>query len=171
MTSDSVTTCPEAPGSPPLHRRGRAADLAPRSRPTPISRFYCSLGISLLAIPALIGVAASPRTGEAVLDRNGEPADLQWAALHVRPVAAEDFAPRVRPEGRITLTVPREAVMFEGGDAHVWVADPSSRTLALRDIVVGPVVHGHVQVLSGLKPEQSVVTNGAPLSEPPFSGS
>jgi len=59
------------------------------------------------------------------------------------------------------LSVPDSAVVYEGSDAHVWVADPASHTLALRNITVGPAIGGQVQVLRGLKPSDSVVTSGA----------
>ncbi len=59
------------------------------------------------------------------------------------------------------LAVPANAVVYEGADAHVWVADPASKTLALRQIEVGTESHGFVEVLHGLKPEESVVTSGA----------
>jgi cobalt-zinc-cadmium efflux system membrane fusion protein len=60
-----------------------------------------------------------------------------------------------------TLSVPETAVVYEGSDAHVWVADPARKTLALRPIKVGPAIGGAVQVLGGLKPTESVVTSGA----------
>ncbi len=70
-----------------------------------------------------------------------------------------------------TLAVPENAVVYEGADAHVWVADPSQKTLALRQIVAGADVHGMVQVISGLKPEESVVTSGAVFIDRTLSGS
>jgi len=60
-----------------------------------------------------------------------------------------------------TLTVPDTAVVYEGADAHVWVADPAARTLAIRNVVVGPSIGGLVEVRSGLNPTDSVVTSGA----------
>jgi cobalt-zinc-cadmium efflux system membrane fusion protein len=59
------------------------------------------------------------------------------------------------------LAVPANAVVYEGSDAHVWVADPATKTLALRQIEIGTESHGMVEVLHGLKPEESVVTSGA----------
>jgi cobalt-zinc-cadmium efflux system membrane fusion protein len=59
------------------------------------------------------------------------------------------------------LTVPDTAVVYEGSDAHVWVADPAAHTLALRNVTLGLSVGGQVEVLSGLKPTESVVTSGA----------
>jgi len=59
------------------------------------------------------------------------------------------------------LAVPANAVVYEGSDAHVWVADPAQKTLALRQIEVGAESHGIVEVLHGLAPQESVVTSGA----------
>jgi cobalt-zinc-cadmium efflux system membrane fusion protein len=70
-----------------------------------------------------------------------------------------------------TLTVPETAVVYEGSDAHVWVADPAAKTLALRDVAVGPAIGGQVQVLRGLKPDESVVTSGAVFIDRTLSGS
>jgi cobalt-zinc-cadmium efflux system membrane fusion protein len=59
------------------------------------------------------------------------------------------------------LAVPDKAVVYEGSDAHVWVADPVRKTLALRPIVTGLSEGGMVQVLRGLSAGESVVTSGA----------
>ena len=59
------------------------------------------------------------------------------------------------------LAVPENAVVYEGADAHVWVADPAHKTLALRQVTTGSNAGGQVQVRSGLKPGESVVTSGA----------
>jgi cobalt-zinc-cadmium efflux system membrane fusion protein len=59
------------------------------------------------------------------------------------------------------LAVPANAVVFEGADAHVWVADPANKTLALRKIDAGTTSNGMVEVLHGLLPTESVVTSGA----------
>jgi cobalt-zinc-cadmium efflux system membrane fusion protein len=70
-----------------------------------------------------------------------------------------------------TLAVPETAVVYEGSDAHVWVADPARKTLALRPIQAGAVVGGQVPVLAGLKPGESVVTSGAVFIDRALSGS
>ena len=59
------------------------------------------------------------------------------------------------------LAVPEIAVVYEGSDAHVWVADPARKTLALRQVVTGAEDHGMVQVVRGLSAGESVVTSGA----------
>jgi cobalt-zinc-cadmium efflux system membrane fusion protein len=67
--------------------------------------------------------------------------------------------------------VPEAAVVYEGSDAHVWVADPVHKTLAIRDIGVGRIRHGMVEVLHGLQAGDSVVTSGAVFIDRTLSGS
>jgi cobalt-zinc-cadmium efflux system membrane fusion protein len=57
--------------------------------------------------------------------------------------------------------VPDRAIVYEGSDAHVWLANPADKTLALRQIKVGREIDGTVQVVEGLKPGDNVVTSGA----------
>ena len=59
------------------------------------------------------------------------------------------------------LAVPDQAIVYEGDNAHVWLANPVEKTLALRQITVGREIDGTVQVLAGLKPGDAVVTSGA----------
>jgi cobalt-zinc-cadmium efflux system membrane fusion protein len=56
--------------------------------------------------------------------------------------------------------VPEEAVVYEGRAARVWVAEPD-KVLGLRQIVTGRTQDGIVEVLSGLKAGESVVTSGS----------
>jgi len=57
------------------------------------------------------------------------------------------------------LAVPEDAVVYEEDSAHVWVTGPH-KTLALRFIRAGKTVDGMVQVLSGLRAGDRVVTSG-----------
>jgi membrane fusion protein, heavy metal efflux system len=59
------------------------------------------------------------------------------------------------------LTVPEEAVIFEGETARVWVADTAHHRLALRPITTGQVSGGTVVVTGGLKAGETVVTEGS----------
>jgi cobalt-zinc-cadmium efflux system membrane fusion protein len=54
-----------------------------------------------------------------------------------------------------------KSVVYEGANAHVWLANDAGKTLAIRQIKVGRVTGGIVQVLDGLKPGDKVVTSGA----------
>jgi membrane fusion protein, heavy metal efflux system len=61
--------------------------------------------------------------------------------------------------GSRSLAVPEYAVIYEEDTARVWITG-SHKTLALRYIRVGKTVDGMVQVLSGLRPDDHVVTSG-----------
>lgn len=69
------------------------------------------------------------------------------------------------------LTVPEDAVVYEGADAHVWVADPAHKTLAIRQVTVGPDSHDRVEVVRGLSGSESIVTSGAVFIDRTLSGS
>jgi len=56
--------------------------------------------------------------------------------------------------------VPRQAVIYEGDEAHVWLAH-ADRSLGLRAIRTGRTRDGDVEVLSGLQNGDRVVTSGA----------
>jgi membrane fusion protein, heavy metal efflux system len=56
---------------------------------------------------------------------------------------------------------PESAVVYEGDTAHVWLANPAMKTLTIRPIKAGRDHDGTIEVLSGLKPGDAVVTNGA----------
>jgi cobalt-zinc-cadmium efflux system membrane fusion protein len=58
------------------------------------------------------------------------------------------------------VSVPEQAVVYEGDSARLWVARPD-RTLALRQISVGRTDNGQVEVLAGLSPGDRVVTAGS----------
>jgi cobalt-zinc-cadmium efflux system membrane fusion protein len=57
--------------------------------------------------------------------------------------------------------VPESAVTYEGETARVWVGDPSKKTVAIRQVQIGRIDDGYVQILGGLKVGESVVTSGA----------
>jgi cobalt-zinc-cadmium efflux system membrane fusion protein len=66
--------------------------------------------------------------------------------------------------------VPREAVIYEGADARVWVA-ADDKSLELRKITVGLINGNLVQVRGGLQPGDKVVTRGALFIDRAASGS
>jgi len=63
-------------------------------------------------------------------------------------------------EGDLAAAVPREAVIYEGSSARVWVAD-QERVIELRPIKVGITEGRMVQVLQGLRPGERIVTKGS----------
>jgi len=69
------------------------------------------------------------------------------------------------------LAVPETAVVYEGAEAHVWLANPADKTLAVRQVVTGPDDHGMVEIERGLKKGDSVVTSGAVFIDRTLSGS
>jgi cobalt-zinc-cadmium efflux system membrane fusion protein len=78
----------------------------------------------------------------------------------LKPEMFASFALAAGPSQK-AVTVPQDAVIFEGDTARVWVADPRSRSLELRQIDAGVTEDGRVQVIGGLSPGDWVVTSGA----------
>jgi membrane fusion protein, heavy metal efflux system len=72
-------------------------------------------------------------------------------------------------DDQISPAVPREAIIYEGADARVWVA-ADDKSLELRKITVGLVNGNLVQVRGGLQPGDKVVTRGALFIDRAASG-
>jgi cobalt-zinc-cadmium efflux system membrane fusion protein len=115
-------------------------------------------------------VAFPNRTFKATLDYVAPTIDPATRRLPVRavipnpdgalkPAMFADFAIKTGPD-QTAVAVPSAAVIYEGDDARVWIAQ-SGRTLGLRDIKTGRTSGGEVEVLSGLKPGDRVVVAGA----------
>jgi membrane fusion protein, heavy metal efflux system len=83
---------------------------------------------------------------------------VENAAGALRPGMFGTFRISTGPATR-NLVVPENAVIYEENTARVWVTGPH-KTLALRYIRAGKTVDGMVQVLSGLRPGDYVVTSG-----------
>ena len=66
--------------------------------------------------------------------------------------------------------VPKEAIVFEGSEAHVWVADASKKTLEIRPIEIGHIRGNLVEVKGGLKEGEQIVTAGAVFIDRAASG-
>lgn len=79
---------------------------------------------------------------------------------HLKPETYASFTLTTVAE-RQALAVPEQAVIFEGSTARVWVADKEHHRLALRPITAGLVRDGVVEVVAGLKPGETVVTEGS----------
>ena len=60
-----------------------------------------------------------------------------------------------------SVTVPESAVIFEANTARVWVAVGKDHTLRLRPITAGQDANGIVEVTSGLRAGETVVTAGS----------
>jgi membrane fusion protein, heavy metal efflux system len=102
---------------------------------------------------------------------------------HRLPVRAEVDNPRgeLKPEMFATFrivtgedaaapSVRAESVIYEGATAHVWAADPAAKTLRIREIKPGRTRDGVIEVLSGLQPNEQVVTSGAVFIDRAASG-
>jgi cobalt-zinc-cadmium efflux system membrane fusion protein len=96
------------------------------------------------------------------------------SSSHRLPVRAELENPdrQLKPEMLATFriivgedtsrpSVPEESVVYEGDTAHVWVANPSAKTLELRLIKTGRVHDGKVEVLRGVRAGEQVVAAGS----------
>lgn len=88
-------------------------------------------------------------------------ASLQNPGGVLRPEMFASFGLLAAPKTQ-AIVVPEDAVVFEGDEARVWVADPGRKTLELRKITAGPATDdGQVQVLAGLRPGEWIVTSGS----------
>jgi cobalt-zinc-cadmium efflux system membrane fusion protein len=116
-------------------------------------------------------VAAFPgRTFKATLDYVAPMIDPATRRLPVRAVIANPdgalkpamFADFVIKTGadQTAVAVPTAAVIYEGDQARVWVAQ-AGQSLGLREIKTGRTSDGEVEVLSGLNPGDQVVVSGA----------
>ena len=57
--------------------------------------------------------------------------------------------------------IPIGALVYNGSDAHVWVANQANKTIQEREIKTGAIQDGMAQVLEGLHPGETVVTAGS----------
>ena len=74
------------------------------------------------------------------------------------------YAPAQRATGHITIPV--SAVFERGGKQQVWIVDPASKTVALREVNVSSGDGGTAAVTAGLEPGDRVVTAGVHSLEP-----
>jgi membrane fusion protein, heavy metal efflux system len=63
-------------------------------------------------------------------------------------------------DGNTSLSVPRNAVIYEGQSTRVWVAK-EDKSLELRKVKLGLVDGSSIQVVDGLKRGESIVTRGS----------
>jgi cobalt-zinc-cadmium efflux system membrane fusion protein len=121
--------------------------------------------------PIDMHVAAFPgRTFKARLDYVAPMIDPATRRLPVRAVIANpdgalkpamfaDFDIKTGAD-QTAVAVPTAAVIYEGDQARVWVAQ-RGQSLGLREIKTGRTSNGEVEVLSGLTPGDQVVVSGA----------
>ena len=68
----------------------------------------------------------------------------------------------VEEHRRTGLLIPSSSVFYKGDEAHVFIVD-SKNTYRMKAVRTSPVRLGHVEVTSGLKAGDTVVTNGSYL--------
>ncbi len=64
------------------------------------------------------------------------------------------------------ITIPSAAVFEREGKRQVWIVDPASRTVALREVSVSSRDGGTAAVIAGLEPGDRVVTAGVHSLDP-----
>ena len=84
-----------------------------------------------------------------VQNRNGTLRPLMFATVTIHSAA-----------DRVSPAVPQSAVIYEDDEAHVWIAH-SDRSLGLREVRLGRMREDEVEILSGLRNGDRVVTRGA----------
>lgn len=73
---------------------------------------------------------------------------------------------RLRMNGAPAIEVPATALVRADGKTSVWVFDPASGTVSLRDVQLGGGDANSVRVAAGLKPGDVVVTAGVQALRP-----
>lgn len=71
-----------------------------------------------------------------------------------------------RFEAHDVITLPRTAFFAEGDKPAVWIVDPQSKTVSLRQVVVDSYRSGELLLREGLKTGDIVVTAGVQLLRP-----
>lgn len=115
--------------------------------------------------------ALSGRTFSAVVDNVAAALDPVTRRLAVRatvnnpdgalkPQMSASFAIRTREDAARGIFVPSAAVIHEGDSARVWVARADG-TIVGRAVTIGETAGGYTRILSGLAPQEKVVTGGA----------
>jgi membrane fusion protein, heavy metal efflux system len=113
-------------------------------------------------------VAAVPETDAPFIER-GQTVEVRVLALPGQTLANPDgkLKPQMFASFSIITSgesqapaVPEEAIVREGDQARVWVVAPNN-TLTLRSIRTGRSMDGMVEVLSGLRAGERVVTRGS----------
>lgn len=90
--------------------------------------------------------------------RDADPAVLMLG------MTASVFAPDV--EGTSAIRVPLTAIIDQQGKRQVWVVDPGSQRVALRDVEIGSANDDTVLVAAGIVDGETVVTAGVHMLQP-----
>ena len=74
-------------------------------------------------------------------------------------------------EGDTSLAVPRDAIIYDGKTARVWVAHADSKALEQREIKLGLSIGSKLQVTDGLRGDEQVVSKGSLFVDRAAAGS
>lgn len=133
-----------------------------RESDAPLMRVGDPVEVRVLALPGqvfgarltYIAPAVDPNTRRvavrAEVENTGDALKPEMFASFSIITGGESAAPAV-PEG---------AVVYEGDQARVWVAQGDGK-IALRQVRTGRVAGGMVEIVAGLEPEENVVTSGS----------
>jgi cobalt-zinc-cadmium efflux system membrane fusion protein len=122
-----------------------------------------SLQVRVLALPGRVYQAKVDYVGAGIdptTRRLAVRAVLDNADGALKPEMFASFTVSTGPAAS-AVTVPEAAVIYEGDTARVWIAHPRTKALELRQIKAGDPVDGQVQVRSGLKAGEWIVTSGS----------
>jgi cobalt-zinc-cadmium efflux system membrane fusion protein len=133
-----------------------------RETDAPLAHLGQAIEVRVLALPGqvfagrlnYIAPSVDPTTRRVAVR-----AEIDNLGLRLKP---EMFATvrLVDDRAPVAIGVPEDAVVFEGDSARVWVAG-TGKTLTLRQIRTGRIEDGVVEVLSGLRAGETVVTSGS----------
>ncbi|MER3447523.1 MAG: efflux RND transporter periplasmic adaptor subunit [Candidatus Dadabacteria bacterium] len=101
-----------------------------------------------------IGASADPNTHRVpmrcVVKNDGQKLKAEmFAQLHV-----------LTKSGVKSPAVPIDAIIYDGGRTSVWVERKPNQFIR-RDVIIGQVQNGNVQIISGLQPGSKVVSKGS----------
>ena len=133
-----------------------------RETDTPSVEIGQSVEVRVLAFPDRVFKATLTSVGSAVdpvTHRVPVRATIDNPDGKLKPQMFASFSIFTSAESN-ALAVPEEAVVREGEAARVWVLQ-ANHELALRQIQVGRIHNGMVEVLEGLEPGEQVVTRGS----------
>jgi len=133
-----------------------------RESDVPSIRLGASVEVRVAALPERVFPARITYVGsvlDAATRRLSVSAEIANADGALKPEMFATFSILSGGTGQAT-SVPESAVIYEGADAHVWVA-AADGSLALRQIRPGRAADGMVEVLAGVRPGERVVSAGA----------
>ena len=133
-----------------------------RETDAPLMRVGAPVEVRVLAYPGRVFKAKLAYVAPAVdgnTHRLPVRAEVENADGALKPEMFASFS-IVTGDEAVAPSVPEDAVVYEGESARVWVTR-DEKSLALRDIRVGRVVDGKVEVLDGLTPGEKVITSGS----------